>query len=164
MGKPANRNNLRTKRKIKVTKQRKTRRTHMTRKQTTRKRRGGDDRQSKGDKLMEMVRENAMTVEKKKPHTHDAIIRQFNRVKEDDLYNSILRFQKKYPQTQELKDKMWSELYPYQDEHILDIHSIPECVYNKMGDCRRKNPVHRYADERRIKNPAYLIAGYLKGI
>ena len=42
MGKPANRNNLRTKRKIKVTKQRKTRRTHMTRKQTTRKRRGGD--------------------------------------------------------------------------------------------------------------------------
>ena len=49
---------------------------------------------------MNMLYNNATTVAKRKPYTEGAIIRQFNRVQEDDLYNSVLRFQKKYPQTQ----------------------------------------------------------------
>ena len=135
----------------------------LKRKTRTRKRRGGNGETS-GDKLMNMVYENAMTVETKKPHTDHAIIRQFNRVKEDDLYNSVLRFQKKYPQTPELKDKMWRELYPYQDEYVGEINRIPECKYNKKGHCTRRNPVHRFADERRLYHPASLVSSYLKGV
>ena len=135
-------------------------RSYLKRKTRRRKRKGGNDETS-GDKLMNMLYKNATTVSKKKPYTEGAIIRHFNRVQEDDLYNSVLRFQKKYPQTEELKDSMWRELYPYQDEYVGEINRIPECKYKKIGQCTRRNPVHRFADERRLYQPASLIGAYL---
>ena len=134
--------------------------TSMKRKTRRRNRRGGSGETS-GDKLMNMLYNNATTVAKQKPYTEGTIIRQFNRVKEDDLYNSVLRFQKKYPQTQELKDSMWRELYPYQDEYLREVDRIPECKYNKKGQCTRLNPVHKFADKRRLYQPASLIGAYL---
>ena len=134
--------------------------TSMKRKTRRRNRRGGSGETS-GDKLMNMLYNNATTVAKQKPYTEGTIIRQFNRVQEDDLYNSVLRFQKKYPQTQELKDSMWRELYPYQDEYVGEINRIPECKYNKKGQCTRRNPVHKFADKRRLYQPASLIGAYL---
>jgi len=135
-------------------------RTYLKRKTRRRNRKGGNDETS-GDNLMNMLYNNATTVAKRKPYTEGAIIRQFNRVQEDDLYNSVLRFQKKYPQTQELKDSMWRELYPYQDEFIGEVERIPECKYNIKGKCTRRNPVHKFADKRRLYQPASLIGAYL---
>ena len=128
---------------------RRTRRTGRTRKT------GGNA--TDGDRLMNMLHENSRVSAKK--HSDSKIIKQFNKVKENDLYNSILR--KKRQLNREERKKFSQEAYRHQ-ELPMEIHRIPHCRHHVHGKCTRVNPVHCLADRTGAYHPATLTAMAMK--
>ena len=129
--------------------QKKKKATHRTRKK------GGNA--TDGDRLMNMLHENSRVSTKK--HSDAKIIRQFNKVKENDLYNSILR--KKRRLNREERKKFSQEAYRHQ-ELPMAIRRIPQCKHHVHGKCTRVNPVHCLADRTGAYHPATLTAMAMK--
>ena len=106
-----------------------------------------------GDRLMQMLHENSTTTPR--PHSYSTIASQFNLVKEDDLYKSIMR--KKYSIPRNEQVMLCQEAWRHQ-ENPSSIRRLSECRYAQQNRCTRKNPVHRLADKNRAYHPATLVA------
>jgi hypothetical protein len=119
---------------------------------TRRVKRGGN--KTDGDKLMDALHENSKIPDAmSKNHSHEKIACMFNKVKENDLYHSILR--KKETLNPQEKDAMYKEAMVHQEDPS-PIRRIPECKFGH--NCRRVNPVHKLAHKKRFYHPATLVA------
>ena len=135
----------------------KTRRLNKNKKKTSyrksrRAKRGGN--KTDGDKLMDALYENSQILSSKpKKHTLDTIAHMFNKVKENDLYYSILR--KKKTLTSAEKEAMFKEANIHQEDPSK-IATIAQCKYGT--NCTRDHPVHKLVHSTRLYHPASLVA------
>ena len=114
--------------------------------------RGGN--KTDGDRLMDALMENtAFKDADKKPHSHEKIARMFDKVKEDDLYHSILR--KKRQLSREQREELYSEAMNHQEDPMR-IARLSHCKYGHK--CNRKNPVHQLFHKTGFDHPATLVA------
>lgn len=120
---------------------------------TRRKIRRGGMIPTPGDRLMDMLHQNSQM--NPRPFSNAQIAAQFNRVGEDDLYQSIMR--KKEMLSPEDRCLFSQEAWRHQEDP-MSVQRISECPYARQGRCRRRNPVHRLADKSRAYHPATLVA------
>ena len=113
----------------------------------------GNGKNTPGDNLMNMLHENSLLPNREKKYTREQIAQAFDKVKEDDLYHSILR---KKPKLNENERKLFFREAQQHQEDPSRISRIPDCKYGST--CRRINPVHKLAHSMGMYHPASLVA------